>query len=114
VLLFIVITHLILTVGTGTAGKHSNLAAGLRRTLELINPEKFWLIPSTDEVSLGHELGDLYFQERDLLALIRVRNDLMHQLRAVTEAESQAAVQRVKNLLAPLQLPVSTSRPALF
>jgi hypothetical protein len=44
-------THLILTVGTGTAGAHSNLAAGLRRTLELIAPQKFWLIPSTDEVS---------------------------------------------------------------
>jgi hypothetical protein len=44
-------THLILTVGTGTAGKHSNLAAGLRRTVELISPDKFWLIPSTDEVS---------------------------------------------------------------
>lgn len=43
--------HLILTVGTGTAGRHSNLAAGLRRTLELLAPEKFWLIPSTDEVS---------------------------------------------------------------
>lgn len=45
-------THLILTVGTGTAGPHSNLAAGLRRTLELVAPEKFWLVPSTDEVSL--------------------------------------------------------------
>ena len=44
-------TYLILTVGTGTAGKHSNLAAGLRRTVELIGPEKFWLVPSTDEVS---------------------------------------------------------------
>ncbi|MBL9176721.1 MAG: hypothetical protein JNM65_01585 [Verrucomicrobiaceae bacterium] len=42
---------LILTVGTGTAGRHSNLAAGLRRTLELLAPEKFWLVPSTDEVS---------------------------------------------------------------
>lgn len=44
-------THLILTVGTGTAGRHSNLAAGLRRTLDLVSPDKFWLIPSTDEVS---------------------------------------------------------------
>ena len=45
-------TYLILTVGTGTAGPHSNLAAGLRRTVELIGPEKFWLVPSTDEVSV--------------------------------------------------------------
>lgn len=44
-------THLILTVGTGTAGLHSNLAAGLRRTLEILAPDKFWLIPSTDEIS---------------------------------------------------------------
>ncbi len=43
--------HLILTVGTGTAGRHSNLAAGLRRTLELLSPEGFWLVPSVDEVS---------------------------------------------------------------
>lgn len=43
--------YLILTVGTGTAGKHSNLAAGLRSTLELIQPARFWLVPSTDEVS---------------------------------------------------------------
>lgn len=44
-------THLILTVGTGTAGRHSNLAAGLRATLDLLAPASFWLIPSTDEVS---------------------------------------------------------------
>ncbi len=45
-------THLILTVGTGTAGRHSNLAAGLRRTLELIAPERFWLVPSASEDSI--------------------------------------------------------------
>lgn len=45
-------TYLILTVGTGTAGQHSNLAAGLRRTLDLLQPERFWLVPSTDETSL--------------------------------------------------------------
>lgn len=44
-------THLILTVGTGTAGVHSNLAAGLRRTLELLAPDKFWLVPSNAETS---------------------------------------------------------------
>ncbi len=43
--------RLILTVGTGTAGKHSNLASGLRSTLELLAPEQFWLVPSSDEVS---------------------------------------------------------------
>ncbi len=44
-------TFLILTVGTGTAGRTSNLEAGLRRTIELIHPSAFWLIPSTDEIS---------------------------------------------------------------
>ncbi len=42
---------LLLTVGTGTAGRTSNLVAGLRRAIELSNPERFWLVPSTDEVS---------------------------------------------------------------
>lgn len=42
---------LILTVGTGTAGKESNLAAGLRNTIEMTQPRKFWLIPSTNETS---------------------------------------------------------------
>lgn len=45
--------HLILTVGTGTAGKHSNLAAGLRRTLEMIAPERFWLVPSSSPDSIA-------------------------------------------------------------
>ena len=45
-------THLILTVGTGTAGKHSNLAAGLRKTLELMAPDYFWLVPSASEDSI--------------------------------------------------------------
>lgn len=42
---------LLLTVGTGTAGKTSNLVHGLRRAIELSAPERFWLIPSTDEIS---------------------------------------------------------------
>lgn len=46
-------TSLILTVGTGTAGPHSNLVLGLRRTLELIAPERFWLIPSAAPDSIA-------------------------------------------------------------
>lgn len=42
---------LILTVGTGTAGKTSNLAEGLRRTIDLLAPRQFWLVPSTTEDS---------------------------------------------------------------
>ena len=37
---------LILTCGTGTAGKHSNLAAGLKRSVELLQPRALLLVPS--------------------------------------------------------------------
>jgi hypothetical protein len=42
---------LILTVGTGTAGKHSNVAAGLANTIRQVRPRRFWLIPSASEKS---------------------------------------------------------------
>jgi hypothetical protein len=42
---------LILTVGTGTAGKHSDVAAGLARTIDLTAPKLFWLVPSASEKS---------------------------------------------------------------
>ena len=38
---------LIMTVGTGTAGKYSNLANGLRNTIKMIQPYRFWLVPSS-------------------------------------------------------------------
>ena len=62
---------------------------------------------------LGHDIGSMFFADGELQRLIRARNDLMHGLRAVTPAESQAAVQRARNLLAPLQLPAASQRPAL-
>jgi hypothetical protein len=43
---------LILTIGTGTAGKHSNVAAGLVHTINLTAPRLFWLIPSASKESL--------------------------------------------------------------
>jgi len=42
---------LILTVGTGTAGKRSDVAAGLARTVDLTAPRLFWLVPSASEKS---------------------------------------------------------------
>jgi len=47
---------LILTVGTGTAGKHSNLAQGLVNTLAQTRSRLFWLVPSTseDSIALAH------------------------------------------------------------
>jgi Csm6 HEPN domain len=42
---------LILTVGTGTAGKHSDVAQGLVNTIDHIRPRHFWLVPSVDPKS---------------------------------------------------------------
>jgi CRISPR-associated protein, Cas02710 family len=44
---------LILTVGTGTAGIHSNLAQGLINTLSKVQPRLFWLVPSAHPDSTG-------------------------------------------------------------
>jgi hypothetical protein len=43
---------LILTVGTGTAGKHSDVAQGLANTIRQVRPRKFWLVPSASEKSI--------------------------------------------------------------
>lgn len=37
---------LLLTVGTGTAGPHSNLVLGLQNTLGIVRPDRYWLVPS--------------------------------------------------------------------
>lgn len=42
---------LIRTVGTGTAGKHSDVAQELANTIRQIRPRKFWLVPSDSEKS---------------------------------------------------------------
>lgn len=43
---------LILTVGTGTAGRDSFIAEGLRKTVELIEPRRYWLVPSDSPMSI--------------------------------------------------------------
>ncbi|TVR56292.1 MAG: hypothetical protein EA425_00120 [Puniceicoccaceae bacterium] len=45
------------TVGTGTAGKYSNLAAGLVAGLRQLKPRAYWLVPSTSADS--HAIADL-------------------------------------------------------
>jgi len=45
-------TLLILTVGTGTAGKQSDVSAGLARTILLTKPRLFWLVPSVSPESI--------------------------------------------------------------
>ncbi|MCI0535807.1 MAG: hypothetical protein L0Z50_11335 [Verrucomicrobiales bacterium] len=42
---------LILTVGTGTAGKHSDVAQGLANTIRQVRPRRFWLVPSASAKS---------------------------------------------------------------
>lgn len=51
---------LILTVGTGTKGDHSNLAQGLVNTLHQLRPRKFWLVPSAspDSIALAEIVRD--------------------------------------------------------
>ena len=51
---------LILTVGTGTTGAHSNLAQGLVNTLHQLRPRLFWLVPSAspDSVTLAEIVRD--------------------------------------------------------
>ena len=43
-----VLEHLspILSDGTGTAGKHSDVAQGLANTIRQVRPRKFWLGPA--------------------------------------------------------------------
>ena len=42
---------LILTVGTGTAGWHSDVAQGLANSIRQVRPRKFWLVTSASEKS---------------------------------------------------------------
>jgi len=51
---------LILTVGTGTKGAHSNLAQGLVNTLHQLRPRLFWLVPSAspDSIALAEIVRD--------------------------------------------------------
>lgn len=45
--------HLLLTVGTGTSGRYSNLAQGLVHTIGMADPDHFWLVPSASEDSMA-------------------------------------------------------------
>lgn len=47
------VLHLILTVGTGTAGKSSNLQQGLINTLRQLKPASYWLVPSSSPDSIA-------------------------------------------------------------
>lgn len=47
------LTSLILTVGTGTQGKYSNLAQGLTNTIQISRPARFWLVPSSSPDSIA-------------------------------------------------------------
>ena len=42
-----------MTVGTGTAGPHSNLVLGLANTLKILKPDLFWLVPSSSADSIA-------------------------------------------------------------
>ena len=59
-------TLLLLTVGTGTAGKTSSLADGLRKTIALLAPRRFWLAPSASPDSTA--MADLVREGNDAFA----------------------------------------------
>lgn len=44
---------LILTVGTGTKGEHSNLAQGLVNSINQLSPRLYWLVPSAHSTSIA-------------------------------------------------------------
>ncbi len=54
---------LILTVGTGTAGRESNVAEGLANSVRMLRPRGYWLVPSASEKS--RPVADLI---RDMVA----------------------------------------------
>jgi hypothetical protein len=64
---------LILTVGTGTAGRHSNIAQGLINTLTQLKPRLFWLIPSVHPDSIG--VADLTRESAPELCFFQPWND---------------------------------------
>ena len=57
---------LILTVGTGTAGADSFVAQGLRTTVEILQPRRFWLLPSISAASI--EVADYVREGLDTFA----------------------------------------------
>ncbi len=46
-------TYLILTVGTGTAGRESNISEGLMASIREVKPAGFWLVPSAGKDSIA-------------------------------------------------------------
>ena len=46
-------TCLILTIGTGTKGEHSNLVQGIINTIKISRPFRFWLLPSSSKDSIA-------------------------------------------------------------
>ena len=98
---------LILTVGTGTAGKHSDVASGLARTIDLTAPRLFWLVPSASErsrpvadiirESVEHEHPDAFrpWSTDELYRTIADPDDI-HQCRSVLREVIAAARQQLK------------------
>lgn len=79
---------LIMTVGTGTAGKYSNLANGLRNTIKMIQPYRFWLVPSSsgDSRAVAELVSEGFSSFAGMLGPIENPDDLVCCRRTVRYA----------------------------
>jgi hypothetical protein len=76
--------HLVLTIGTGTAGKSSNLPQGILNTLRQAKPVAYWLVPSSspdsiataDLIRADHPQGFQSWSESAPYRLIEAPDDL--------------------------------------
>jgi len=74
----------------------------LRQVVEVLN-------------SMGDPLAEAYRQDRSLQRLVGVRNELIHAIRPVSEADSEAFLVKTTALLTvPLSLPMPVPRPELL
>lgn len=92
---------LIMTVGTGTAGKHSDLQAGLVKTIQKIAPRLYWLVPSADQNSLamadlireGHSKGFREWQPGQVFCCIPRYDDVFSCRETVRKVIAEARQQ---------------------
>lgn len=77
---------LILTIGTGTRGEHSNLAAGMISTIRKTAPRLFWLVPS------GHK------DSRETANLVREEMGEEFSFQAWSESEPYCCIEQPDDL----------------
>lgn len=114
---------IILTVGAGTAGKHSNLAPGLINTLIQAQPRLSWLVPSTspDLVELAKLVRDgapmpAAFHSWDVNSTFRcsAAPDDIFDCRAALREVLAAARQQLRKISSASHSPTTRAKVRLF